>query len=693
MIGTVLADGWALGRLAGVKWMKSFPHRGHYATDRRFIAILDIEFDNGESMLIPTDDSWLIKRDGHIICADNFAGQTIDARKIPHEWNTSSYDDSDWQHVNVDTAIHRILVSQPNEPISVHTTLYPKNIWTNSNGNQYIDFGQNIAGHCALKIKGRPGQKIVIRHGEWLEADSTLSTSSLGYALATDTFYLSGNEDYLEPDMTYHGFQYVEIAGLTEPLNPGCISAKAISSSARSAGSFLCSNEDLNQLYRNILWTQRNNMLSVITDNPSRDERTGALGDIQIFCQASIFNMDMSSFYTKLLGDIQDTAPNGQFFSMVPSLKNSLWSGWIGAPGWCEAGLIVPWRMYVNYGDRQALERLYPQMKGHIDTTLAENPSYIWNNRHNHNGDWLNANTISPDIDSTYSTTRGATPDDTFATAFLAYSTRLLANIAGILGEEMDHTKYSLLADSVKSTFVRNYIDCEGRVTGDSQGAYSLALYYDLVPNTLRNKAFENLLRCLSEYDYRLSTGFITTPMMMQTLSNFERHDISYKLLLSKRFPSWLNIVGHGATTVWERWDAWNPESGFQNPTMNSLDHVAFGAVSEWMFRNILGINPDESHPGYKHFILSPKPGGDLNWAQGSYDSIIGTIESAWKQADDGYIYTFTIPSNSSATVILPATPQSVPESEPEIGFEYIENNEIKAIVGPGTFRVKIPKM
>ena len=691
VISAILADGWALGRLAGVKWMRSFPHRGHYTPDRRFIAILDIEYDNGERTIIPTDDTWLINRDGYILCADNFAGQTIDARKIPHGWNTSNYDDSQWAHAKVDTTISRVLTPQPNEPIKVHTTLSPKTIWTHSNGNQFIDFGQNIAGHCALKIKGQPGQKIIVRHGEWLEADSTLYTRSLGYALATDTFYLSGNEDYFEPDLTYHGFQFVEIAGLTEPLKPEHIVAKAISSAASATGSFACSNEDLNQLYRNIVWTQRNNMLSVITDNPSRDERTGALGDIQIFCQASIFNIDMASFYTKMLGDIQATAHNGQFFSMVPSLKSASWNGWIGAPGWCEAGLIVPWRMYVNYGDRQALERLYPQMKTHIDTTLAENPDFVWRNRHNHNGDWLNANTISADIDSTYSTSRGAMPDDTFATAFLAYSTRLLADIADVLGEKEDFEKYSLLADSVKSTFINNYIDNNGKISGDCQGAYSLALYYDLVPDNLREKAFGNLLRCIEEYDYRLSTGFITTPMMMQTLTDFGRSDIAYRLLLSKRFPSWLNIVSLGATTVWERWDAWSPKSGFQNPTMNSLDHVALGAVSEWMFRNILGINPDESqHPGFKHFILHPRPGGDLKWARGSYNSINGRIDSAWKQTDDGYTYTFTIPNNTTATVILPASSKSVPDAHPSINFEHTGGNEVKGIVGPGTYKVKI---
>lgn len=691
VIGAVLADGWALGRLAGIKWMRSFPHRGHYAPERRLIAILDIELDNGERVIVPTDSTWSIKRDGYTLSADNFAGQTIDARRIPHGWATRDYDASAWDRVYVDRGVNRRLVAQPNEPITVHAELRPKRIWRRADGAQMIDFGQNIAGHCALRVKGEPGQKIVLRHGEWLEADSTLYTRSLGYAVATDTFYLSGNDDYFEPDMTYHGFQYAELTGLNDVLSPDALTAKAISSGARAAGRFSCSDEALNQLYRNIVWTQRNNMLSVITDNPSRDERTGALGDIQIFCQASIFNMDMAAFYTKMLGDIQDTAPNGQFFSMVPSLRNAgLWEGWIGAPGWCEAGLIVPWRMYVNYGDTRALERLYGEMRGHIDATCAENPDLVWRNRHNHNGDWLNANTIAPEIDPTYPTTRGATPDDAFATAFLAYSTRLLADIAGVLRRDADHDRYSALADSVKAKFIEMFVDADGRVDGDSQGAYSLALFYDLVPDSLREKAFGHLLRCIEEYDYRLSTGFITTPMMMQTLTDFGRSDVAYRLLTSTRFPSWLNIVNNGATTVWERWDAWSPEGGFQNATMNSLDHVAFGAVSEWMFRNILGINPDEERPGYEHFTLRPQPGGGLTWARGSYDSVRGQIASEWESDAAGQTYTFTIPANSSATVILQADDGADINAVPSLSFERSGDGEIRVEAESGTYRVTV---
>jgi alpha-L-rhamnosidase len=340
---------------------------------------------------------------------------------------------------------------------------------------------------------------------------------------------------------------------------------------------------------------------------------------------------------------------------MIPSLRREdIWEGWVGAPGWAEAGFVVPWRMYENYADVRALETLYGAMKSHIDATQKENPDLIWKVRHNHNGDWLNANTISRPPDTTYNTLRGATPDDMFATAFFAYSTRLLATIASKLGHEADAQHYSDLADRIKEAYIRSFVHEDGTVDGNSQGAYSLSLNYDLIPAELREKTFQQLIACIEEYDYRLSTGFITTPMMMEELVRFGRADIAYRLLESERFPSWLYLVKIGATTVWERWDGWLPERGFQWGGMNSLDHVAFGAVSEWMFRHILGINPDIDCPGYEHFVIEPIPGGTLKWAKGSYNSIHGLIASSWKVENGKFILNVTVPVNTTATIILP---------------------------------------
>lgn len=684
-----LADGWALGRLAGIKWMHHFPHRGFYAQDRRLIAQLVLELEDGTTQIIPTDETWKINKDGYIRMADNFWGETIDANKIPEGWNEADFDDSSWDNVYVDAEASKtyLLKAQKNEPIRVHTELEPVKIWQRD-GNYIVNFGQNIAGHCALKIKGTPGQVITIRHGEWLNNDGSLYTQSLGHAKATDTFILSGKEDYFDPSFTYHGFQYVEVSGLTTPLTSDMIVAKAISSSSPATGMFACSNPDVNRLYKNIVWTQHNNMLSVLHDNPSRDERTGASGDIQIFAQSAIFNMNMAGFFSKFVYDSKDVAENGQFFSMIPSLrKQRIWGGFVGAPGWCEASFIIPWRLYENYADTRILGVLYDELKRHIDVTLNENPELIWKVRHNHNGDWLNANTISNPPDPTFDTTRGATPDDLFATAFFAYSARLLSEISAVLQHADDAEKYGKLADDIKNKFIREFVDSEGHVEGNTQGAYSLALFYDLIPDELREKAFSHLVDCIEEYDYRLSTGFISTPMMMRLLSDFGRSDIAYRLLESTRFPSWLYLVKNGATTIWERWDTWIPGRGFQNGGMNSLDHVAFGSVSEWMFRYILGINPDVEQPGYKHFFIAPVPGGSLTWAKGSYNSIHGVIASSWKLENETFVLNVTVPVNTKATVTLPVNDTDCLIESDGQRFKAQPNGHIAATIGSGSYR------
>jgi alpha-L-rhamnosidase len=656
VLSAVLADGWSTGRLAGVKWRHDFPHRGFYNTDRRLIARLEVTYADGSREFVATDGSWKINPDGYIRSADNFAGETIDARKRLPGWQLPGFDDSAWENVYVDSEIRKNPVAQKNEPIRIHRELKPVDIiaWKDK---YIVNFGQNIAGWCALKIKGKAGTAVTLRHGEWFEDEGGIYTAALQYAKATDTFILSGGEDEFEPRFTYHGFQYVEISGLDAPLSPEMITAKAISSDPEVTGAFECSNPKLNRLFRNILWTQRNNMLSVLTDNPSRDERTGALGDIQIFCRSSIFNMNMAAFYTKWVQDMREggTAPNGQFFSMVPSLAHPpFWDGFVGAPGWAEAGIIVPWRLYENYADVRALETLYGAMKSHVDATLAENPGLIWKVRHNHNNDWLNANTIADPPEPDYSTTRGGIPDDVFSTAFFAHASRLVSTIAATLDRKDDAVHYGKLAERITDVFVKSYVGRDGKVDGDSQGAYALALHCDLLPADLRDAAFAHLLDCIEEYDFRISTGFITTPMLMEELVVRGRADIACRLLESERFPSWLYPVNQGATTVWERWDAYVKGRGIQRSGMNSFDHFAFGAVAEWMYRHLLGIQPDIDRPGYAHFTIHPRPGGTLTWAKGSYNSIRGEIASSWKIENGRFLLNVKIPPNTTATIVLP---------------------------------------
>ncbi|MDR0541599.1 MAG: family 78 glycoside hydrolase catalytic domain, partial [Dysgonamonadaceae bacterium] len=398
-LAAVLADGWCLGELGPVRWRGSheFPFRGFYALDRRLIAQLCVEQADGSTQIIATDGSWKINPDGYIRTADNFVGQTIDARKIIPGWDTPNFNDSKWANVYVDNNVDRNLEAQKNEPVRIHRELKPVEIsrWKDK---YIVNFGQNLAGWCALKVKGKQGDTITLRHGEWINDDGSIYTKGLGQAKETDVFILSGKEDYFEPRFTYHGFQYVEISGMKQAPTQDMIVAKAVSSDPDVAGTFECSNPKLNQLFANILWTQRNNMHSIPTDCPQRDERCGWLGDAQVFCQNSIFNMNMAGFYTKFVKDMRDAvAPNGHFYGIVPSVRHgnfgNAMASWYGA-GWSDAGVIIPWRVYENYADRRILKEHYAAMKRYVESIFADNPDYIRKNNVGTNwNDWLNANT------------------------------------------------------------------------------------------------------------------------------------------------------------------------------------------------------------------------------------------------------------------------------------------------------------
>jgi alpha-L-rhamnosidase len=654
VLSAMLADGWYLGELAPVRWFSAIPHRGFYGDDRRLIAQLHLSYTDGSTQIIPTDGSWKINTDGYILKADNFDGQTIDARKRIPGWNLPGFDDASWANVYVDHTVDKHLEAQKNEPVRIHQTVKPVDVkpWKDK---YIVDFGQNLTGCCALKIKGKPGQTICLRHAEWLEEDGGIYTGSLEYAISTDLFILSGGDDYFEPQFTYHGFQYVEISGLTEAPDAAMITALAISSDPEESGTFECSNPKLNKLYRNICWSQRNNMTSVPTDCPSRDERAGFTGDAQIFFQTSVFNMYMPAFWSKFIQDMRESVtPDGQFTDTAPSMMDDHFRRIEnGGPGWADAGVMIPWMFYVNYGDKHILQEHYDAMKTFIESIHAKSPDL--RRRGGHPNDWLNAETIYNPPDN-YDNTHGKMPDNLFATAFFFNSTYLLAKIADVLGYKDDASKYKELSEQIKAFFLTTFVHPDGSIEGHVQGAYAISLYLDLVPDSLRSKAFDNLLACIEAYDYRISTGMIATPMMMSELVRNGRTDVAYRLLESERFPAWLYAVNQGSTTLWERWDGYAAGRGIHPSYMNSFDHYAFGAVGEWMYRHILGINPDANYPGYEHFTIHPRPGGTLTWAKGSYHSIRGTIASSWKLEAGKFTLSVTIPANTTATVVLPTT-------------------------------------
>lgn len=695
VLSSLLGDGWYMGMLGPTKWHKDYPRRGVYGNDRRLMAQLVINYADGTNDIVATDGYWKINNKGFIISADNFLGEQIDAQKIPENWKQVDFNDSSWDNVYVDSDADKNLEAQKNEPVRIYKYLPPVKI--SSFGDKYIvDFGQSLTGWTRFKVKGAKGTRIKIRHGEMLDDDGSLYTKNLAAAIQNDDYILSGGQDEFEPCFTYHGFRYIEISGLTGAPDPQSIIACALSSDPEVTGSFECSNPKLNQLAKNILWTQRDNMTSIPTDCPQRDERMGWMGDAQVFCQNSMFNMDMAAFYTKWVKDIRDAQSSRGAFPDITPHPNKPDIRFSNAPAWGDAGVIVPWRMYQNYGDKVVLKNHYAAMKRYLDNIRKQNPNGLWlNDIGNKYGDWLNANSI---IAEGYNKTRGEIPKDVFATAFYANSVRLFSQMATVLGNKKDAKRYGRLYENIRKKFNKAYVDKDGGIKGNTQSAYALALNFELLPQNKRIPAFNHLIKCIEEYDYRISTGFMTTIMMMKELVKYGRTDIAYRFLESERLPSWIYSINQGATTIWERWDGYVKGRGFQDAGMNSFCHYSIGAVGEWMYRNILGINPDDAQPGYSHFAIHPRPGGTLTWAKGSYNSIHGLIASEWRMENGVFILNVEIPVNTSATVILPIDTKegislnSKPVPASLINIKYSNSQETGLELGSGKYRFEIRK-
>ncbi|MDQ3535578.1 MAG: glycoside hydrolase family 78 protein [Bacteroidota bacterium] len=687
VISAILADGWYAGSLF------SHPDRGSYGFDRRYMGQLEVEFEDGSKSVLATDESWKILENGPIQMASIFDGETFDARLIPEGWGRKDFDDAHWGFVTVDNSISKIMSAQMNEPIRVIDELVPVKIIPLMKGTYIFDMGQNIAGWISLHLPYNPGTTITIRHGEVLDDDGKLYTDNLRGAKQIDV-YIPGNETVInyEPKFTYHGFRYVEISGLTKEPEFTNVTGKVVASASPLVGSFETSSTNINKLWENILWTQRGNMHSIPTDCPQRDERAGWMGDAQVFSQTAIFNLDMAAFFTKWIRDIRDSqTQDGRFPDYAPQVGT--WINFYNSPGWGDAGVITPWRLYENYGDITVLVSQYNAMKDYIKSIHDHNPNLLWKKaRGNMYGDWLNGNTIIADD---YPKEGGKVSDDIYSTAFFAYSTKIVSNIAKLLDKKEDINYYDSLATAIKQAFNNAYVSEEGTITGNTQAGYALALDFDLVPENLKAKAAQHMVEAIKAYDYRISTGIQTTIRLMNQLTAFGYSDVAYRLIESHRFPSWMYSIDQGATTIWERWDGYVKDRGFQNVGMNSFNHYAIGAVGEWMYRSILGINNDRDHPGYKHFTIQPIPGGTLTWARGSYHSIAGTIAVSWKKKNKYFLLDVEVPVNTTATVVLPHG-KSISESGEDLksiaGVKMIssDDKETKLLVQSGKYSFKV---
>jgi alpha-L-rhamnosidase len=645
-LGVMLADGW----YAGARW--SHPWRGGYGFFRKFLGQLMIYYEDGTSETVATDNTWKYLAQGPVTEAAYFKGEIYEAKNEQKGWDKPGYNDSKWIAAASSPDEKGSLCAQMNEPIAIISEIEPLSLRKIDSDKYIFDMGQNMVGWCNISIPYNPGKAITLRYSEMLNSDGSLYMANMRGANPVDVYH-PGSEQSIsyEPKFTYHGFRYVEVSGLTQSPQLDIIRGKMVASSSPETGVFLTSNRDVNKLWENIRWTQWGNLISIPTDCPQRDEREGWMADAQIFSQTAIYNLDMAGFYTKWARDIRDSQlEDGRFPDFAP--HDGKWRNFFNAPGWADAGAVIPWRVYQNYNDTEILSKQYEAIKKFVDFNHRYNPDLVWKNiRANNYGDWLNGNTIRSD---SYPKSGGKVPDDVFATGYFFYSTDILAKTAKLLGRTEDYRKYSALASSIKKVFNEKFVSADGIVEGNTQAGYALALEFGLLPEELRSRAAANMVEAIRAYDYRISTGIHTTIWMMKQLSEYGYDDIAYQLLLSRRFPSWFYSLDQGATTIWERWDGYVAGRGFQSPGMNSFNHVAIGAVGEWMYSNILGIRLDESQPGYRAFLIKPQPGKVLEWAKGSYHAITGNIEVSWTNRDNTFTLDINVPVNTEATVVVP---------------------------------------
>jgi alpha-L-rhamnosidase len=686
-VGVVLGDGWYRGYLG------FGGQRNVYGDKVALLLQVHIAYEDGRVQTVCSDETWK-SATGPILASDIYNGETYDARLEEPGWSQAGYDDGDWAGVQVVEHDKGILVAPMGPPVRKIEEVVPVEILHTPAGETVVDMGQNMVGWVRLAVQGEAGTTVTLRHAEVLDQEGNLYTENIRAAKQTVTYTLKGGgKETYEPRFTFQGFRYVAVEGYPGELTLDSLTGVVIHSDITPTGHFECSNPTLNQLQHNIVWGQKGNYLDVPTDCPQRDERLGWTGDAQVFIRTGCFNMDVAGFFTKWLRDLAaDQGEDGSVPHVIPDALGRRQSRGGGSAAWADASVICPWTIYLCYGDRRILEEQYESMAawvGYIEAQAGEDR--LWATGF-HFGDWL-----------AYATTRsdypGATTDkDLIATAFFAYSTSLLQQTAQVLGREKDAQRYAGLLTEIKEAFCAEYVTENGRLASNTQTAYALALWFDLLPEGLRPEAARRLAQDIKDFNNHLTTGFVGTPYLCHTLSSNGYLDVAYDLLNQDSYPSWLYPITKGATTIWERWDGIKPDGTFQDAGMNSFNHYAYGAIGSWLYQVVAGIEVDAGAPGYKHALIQPQPGGGLSSASAALNTMYGPLKSAWELREDGFSLEVVVPANTRATVRLPdASLAQVTESGgPLARAEGVRRAEqdgdaIVVEVGSGQYRFAYP--
>lgn len=640
-------------RLAGLWATEHFGFRQNaqprYGAQPRAAGQLRLDFADGSHRWIATGEGWRAAT-GALQASGLYAGESFDAREIPRDASglraaEPGFDDREWRPAAL---IQRDPTPGPriSPPVRRAEEIVPVSASAGEDGAVILDFGQNLVGRLRIRVSGAAGTTVTLRHAEVLE-DGRLGTRPLRRASATDRYTLAGTGDEVwEPEFTFHGFRYAEVSGWPGELRTGDVVAVVVHSELERTGWFETSHPLLQRLHDNVVWSLRGNFLSIPTDCPQRDERLGWTGDIQVFAPTAAFLYDVRAFLDSWLRDL---ALEQDDEGMVPFVVPNVIGIARPAAAWGDAAVVVPDVLERQFGDVDTLARQYPSARAWTELCLRlAGPRRIWEGDFQF-GDWLDP-TAPPDRPGQAMTATGLV-----ATACLARSVRLLARAADLLGHEEEAQRYATIADEVRDAFVREYVTPAGRMLSDTPTAYALGLVFALLPEALRAPAGARLADLVRENGYRIATGFVGTPLILDALTATGHDAAAGRLLLQTGCPSWLYPVTQGATTIWERWDSLLPDGSINPGDMTSFNHYALGAVADWMHRDLAGLT--SLAPAHRRIRIAPHPLPGIDDASATYESPFGRIVVGWERAGDIVTVSAEIPTGVEAEVRLPGAP------------------------------------
>lgn len=644
-----------------------------------------VDHPDGSTTEILSDEAWNVTTDGPIRGNNEYDGETYDARMEQTGWAAPGFDDSGWHRAQLVKPPAGRLVGEKMPPIRVTERVQPVTVSEPRPGVQVFDFGQNLVGWCRMRVSGRAGTEVVMRHAETLKPDGTLYVENLRSALATDRYILKGKGvEVYEPRFTYHGFRYVELTGYPGKASLSTLSAAVVHDDLESTGQFECSNPLLNQLYRNIRWGLRGNYRSVPTDCPQRDERQAWLGDRAAESKGETYFFNIAPLYQKWLEDMADAQRET---GSLPDVAPAYWPIYSDNVTWPSCAVIVPGVLWEQYGDLPAVERSYGTAAKWIDymTRFVTNGIIARDSY----GDWC----VPPEEPTLIHSKDPGRKTDTnlLATAYFYHDLTLMAGYANALGKRLDARRFSLLADQVKRAFNDRFYQAEkGYYDNGTQTSCVLPLAFGLVTSEQRARVFEHLVwKIEHETDVHLATGLLGTQWLLRVLTENGRADLAYALATQRTYPSWGYMADRGATTVWE---LWNGDTA--DPAMNSGNHLMLvGDLGIWMFEHLAGIRPDPQQPGFKHILMQPQPVGDLRFVKASHRSPFGLIVSEWERRGAVFSWKIVIPPNTSATIGIPAASVSAvfesgkaAEHAPGVAFVQMEGGRAVFKLGSGTY-------